>query len=125
MKSEKRMVYWCDYCNKRYLSKGWCERHEKRCDKNPENNRACFNCIHLEMDNDAKVYWDDFRGMEHEQTVNAYYCKKLEKYLIPPKAEHKGNAYEFGNALNEPMPKECEHQNEYEDLTDIDFSILK
>lgn len=121
MKSEERTVYWCDHCNKKYLSEYWCGEHEKKCSHNPENDRACFSCVHLEMVYDATIYWDDPRGCEHEQKVNAFYCKKLDTYLIPPKAEHKGNAYEFGDTLNKPMPKECEHQNECETLDSINL----
>ena len=124
MKKEQRIVYWCEHCNNRYLSEYWCGEHEKKCSSNPENDRACFSCVHLEMDNEAIIYEDYYNGMRAERKVNAFYCKKLEKYLIPPKAEHKGNAYEFGDTLNEPMPKECEHQNKVKELQEVDFGGL-
>lgn len=111
MRSEQRTVYFCDFCNKRYLSEYWCLKHEKRCDRNPENDRACFECAHLTMDHEATIYEEFYGGGDAERKVSAFYCKKLDKYVIPPVAEHKGNAYEFGDALNEPMPKECEYQN--------------
>lgn len=107
MREEIKTVYYCDFCSKRYLSKHFCGEHEKRCDKNPENDRACFGCIHLTMDNDALIVKDGYHG-EEEWRVNAFHCTKLDKYLIPPKAEHKGIAYEFEDHENTPMPRECD-----------------
>lgn len=119
MRSEERTVYFCGFCNKRYLSEYWCLEHEEKCDKNPENHRACFNCIHLEMDHEAIIYEQHYYGGETERKVSAFYCKKLGKYVIPPVAEHKGNAYEFGDKINQPMPKECEYQNAHELIEEL------
>ena len=118
MKKENRDIYRCDHCNKVYLSKYWCEYHEKRCSSNPQNDRACFGCSHLTYEKDY-IYSDGYDGSERELQVSAYFCNKLEKYVIPPKAEHKGNAYEFSEYLNENMPKECEHRK---DLIDTFFN---
>ena len=42
MKIITKKVYYCDYCNKRYLSKYWCMKHEKHCTANI--NRECRMC---------------------------------------------------------------------------------
>lgn len=107
MKVEDRKVYKCEFCNKFYLIKHWCLQHENRCSKNPENDRACFGCIHLERV-ETSIYKDGPIGGELEIPVQALYCNKLKKHLIPPRAEHKGNAYDFGDILNDPMPNVCD-----------------
>ena len=42
MKTIVKPVYYCDYCKKRYLHKGFAEKHEKHCTANP--NRICRMC---------------------------------------------------------------------------------
>lgn len=42
MKTVIKNVYYCDFCNKRGLSKPMMARHEHRCTRNP--NRECFMC---------------------------------------------------------------------------------
>lgn len=108
MKIETREIYKCDHCNKLYQRKHACEKHEIMCSKNPDNFRACFGCKHL-----TKVEVP-IQGYYWEYEANVLYCSKLEKYLHPPKVEHKGNALDFGR-LNEPMPRECK------DFDDIPF----
>ncbi len=107
MKETTNTIYHCEHCKKKLFVKHAMLRHEERCHKNPENNRACFGCIHLEMQTPI-IYHDNPMGGEIEQKVNALFCNKLKHFLIPPKAEHRGNAYEFGDFSNEIMPKECD-----------------
>lgn len=118
MKTEVKTMYRCDHCNKIYQVQGACERHETKCSKNPENDRACFRCTHstnktveIESGVDINQY------SEHETDYNNIgvvlpYCKKLKVCLLPPKAEHNNNKYETVGVENKPMPKECEHQND-------------
>jgi hypothetical protein len=43
-----------------------------------------------------------------DRKEHLYYCQKLDKYLIPPKAEHRGNAYNpVDKKDNIPMKKQC------------------
>lgn len=39
MKAVSRTVYYCDFCNKRYLRKTSAEKHERHCTMNPD--RVC------------------------------------------------------------------------------------
>ena len=54
MKTVIKKVYYCDFCGKRYLGKGWIIKHEKHCTKNPD--RYCRLCDRLEggQQNDIK-----------------------------------------------------------------------
>lgn len=106
MKTEIREVYKCDHCNKMYQRKHAAIAHEPKCEKNPDNIRACRDCVFLEMIK-ADLYEDAYNGEIHRK-VDALFCTKKDHYIYPPKAEHKGKAYEFGDKENNPMPKECE-----------------
>lgn len=108
MKTKETTVYFCDHCNKLYQRKYFAEKHEKMCAKNPDNNRACHFCIHLEKV-DYLMYADMYNGETH-YTIDVLHCHKLKKYLHPPQVEIKGNAIDLGDEINEPMPKECDDQ---------------
>lgn len=110
MKETIQTIYRCEYCNKLYQRKHACELHEKHCHHNPDNDRACFDCVHLTK-KDYPVYYDHYDGSETERYVNALYCPIFEKFVHPPKVEAKGNAFDFGDILNDPMPRECDEQN--------------
>ena len=101
MITETKTIYKCEHCRKLYQSKHFAEQHEKRCSKNPDNQRACFGCEHMTK-RLAEVYM-------HSNTINLKlcYCAKKEMYLYPPIIEHKGKAAEVVDELNEPMPKTC------------------
>ena len=105
MKTVTKPVYYCDYCKKYFISKYFAEKHENICSKNPQNNRACFNCKHLQKET-FDLYFDTWSG-EDSKKVDVLFCVKLEKGVYPPKVEMKGNFFDFGDFLNEPMPKEC------------------
>ena len=114
MKTQTIEVYKCEYCNKLYQRKSACLKHEKQCNKNPDNNRMCLNsCKHL-IKKDTKVYIgiDDYYSSEPiYETKSLLFCAKKNTYLYTPKSEHKGNYYtEFynENEENNPMPKECD-----------------
>jgi hypothetical protein len=105
MKTETKEIYKCEHCNKLYQIKNACLSHEKTCSKNPDNDRACFGCIHLSKESET-IYYDTFYG-EGERKVDLLHCNKLETFLYPPKVEHKGNMYETDSKENNPMPKSC------------------
>lgn len=114
MKSELRMVHKCEYCGKNYLHKGHCQKHEDICFKNPENDRACFNCIFLKK-KDTEVTWENYNGTERSRPVSMFHCEKIDSFIYPPKVEIKGNALDTGEN-NAPMPKQCEHQRLWPEL---------
>jgi len=109
MKIETREVYKCEFCNKLYQIKGYCEKHEVVCTHNPNNQRDCFNCGYIEKRKHT-IYFDTGYG-ESKRVVEILYCDKIKSFLYPPKVEHKGNAYELGDELNDPMPMNCEFRN--------------
>lgn len=102
----------CDHCRKTYKRHHACIKHEDWCTKNPKNKKACSDCVHCEM-TEQDYYVDTYQGKEKTK-VKALYCKKIESFLIPLKAEAKGNAYDFPDHPNIPMPKECKHQTTHE-----------
>ena len=106
MITKTQPTYRCEFCRKLYVVERHAVQHETRCSKNPANNRPCFSCKFLEK-RDTFVYDDGWNG-EYKTAVVALYCTKYEEYRIPPKAIHRGNAYEFGDVANEPMPIECD-----------------
>ncbi len=83
---KKITAYKCSHCAKMYQREKMCERHEKRCNKNPENWRACSGCKFLD-----KISTFD----SSDRIRSVFYCSKKDIYLHPPKSEHKGNAFEF------------------------------
>lgn len=109
MKTEILEVYKCDHCNKLYQKKHFAEKHEKVCVLNPDNKRACDECIHLTK-KDQNICYDHFDGGETHRTLSLLYCPKIDSFLYPPKVEQKKNFFDLGDELNHPMPKECKHQ---------------
>ena len=107
-------IYRCGFCNKLYLKKAYCERHEGICGKNQINWRDCFECPHL-TNKTGEAPTNLYYGPEM-QTVKFLFCEKRKVALYPPKIERsRRGAYEclWDNGeeyINEPMPKvgECE-----------------
>src|SRR5690606_25557267 len=98
-------------CNKMYLTKGHCKNHERKCSRNPDNYRDCFTCKGLQerkIDVDGK---DSFGVNVQRKGAKVFYCSFIDMYVIPPKAEHKGNAYKL-DKMNVPMPKICDAKEE-------------
>jgi len=122
MKTKTTEIYICDHCKKWYQRKWLCEKHEKRCSYNPDNQRACFGCVYVEMKNETigSGISNTLTGEEEEMNVQVLFCSKKQHYIYPPKAEHKGNAFDMGDYENLPMPKECELQK----LVGIEFDIF-
>lgn len=103
-------VYRCDHCKKKMFRKGAMERHEKLCDSNPENYKACSDCCFLQ-ETTVEVY--SGTGSDgYTRDVKAFRCTKLDKMLYPLKVEQKGLVEKYPDTFEEqdPMPKECEHK---------------
>jgi len=107
MKSKVKEVYYCDYCKKHGLHKGKMAYHEKICRKNPENDRPCWSCYYL-TSKEMGVCLKDYRGIEYEKTVELFYCQKMDCFLYTPQNQIKGNQFDLGEYVNNPMPKNCE-----------------
>ncbi|HDZ27068.1 hypothetical protein LCGC14_0500910 [marine sediment metagenome] len=99
MKTQTREIYRCGYCNKWYLIKKSAEKHEVICNKNPVNDRPCFNCPLL-----VKKEYQEEDEFHHK--LDLFFCEHFEHYLFPPSADHKKNWIDTGESV--PMPKECD-----------------
>lgn len=111
---ETKEIYKCEHCRRLYQLKRFAEAHEKSCRKNPDNFRACHSCSHI-VKKDIMIYEDTFQG-EMERHLSLLYCPIKEMYIYPPSVEHKGTSFDLGDeGLNNPMPKECDKQDNYND----------
>jgi hypothetical protein len=108
MKEKTKIVYYCGHCKKHGLVKYLMEYHEQICFKNPENNRPCFNCVHLVNKKNVSFTSYNYNTFERSNTYNVFFCLKKDVCLYTPQSEIRGNYLEFDDYSNEPMPKECE-----------------
>jgi hypothetical protein len=116
MKELTKKIYYCEHCKKHGLSKGHMAFHEKWCDNNPENKKACIGCANLESVEIDGVYFDH-EGNDYSRKFNGFRCKALDKKLYPLKAERKDLPNKYPGTFDdqEPMPKECEqYKSEFE-----------
>lgn len=88
MKKLTKDVFYCDFCKKHGLSKHKMITHEQRCTNNPVNDRKCFHCRNLDME-DYSIC-DDY-GNDTNRVLKIFFCKEREDYLHPPLTEYKGN----------------------------------
>ena len=105
MITETKEIYKCEFCKKLYQVRHFAVLHEKRCFRNPNNDRACFGCLRLTK-KETTIIKDGYNG-EYEETVNLCYCIVKDIYLYPPQVEQKENAIELDEESNEPMPRTC------------------
>ena len=117
---ENVTIYQCEFCKRKMFVKHAMEKHEKWCNSNPENFRACSGCQHLEevevkysysvptLDGNLAVIFD---GSTAEGKTTGFRCKKLDKCLYPFKVEKLGLPDKYPETFEdkEPMPKTCEH----------------
>lgn len=109
-----KTIYKCEHCRKVYQRKDAAERHETKCKKNPENNRACFGCKFLEkiLVSWSEDYCTDVGRMERERTLNVLFCAKKNLILTPPNKWEIDAGAVYSEAKEElsqeEMPKECE-----------------
>lgn len=99
---ENTTLYKCEYCRKKYERKNSCEKHEKWCNKKPENKRACHGCDFLQP---VEIKEPHDYGVHKFQ---AFKCTKLDIMVYPLSVERRGlnKIYEtFDNQY--PMPRKC------------------
>lgn len=110
--------YECDFCKKRLYVRHAMEKHEKICDSNPENSKACFNCKFLER-TVIDVYFEthyhpDYGSASAEKKVDGFKCSLYNKLMFPWKIERKELHIKYPGTYDEqePMPKECDGRQE-------------
>lgn len=117
---ENRTTFHCDFCSKYVFSKGAMTTHEKNCNSNPANDKACYGCDFLEKTT-LEVYFDSGRYEEDGdlKEVEVFRCSKLDKYIYPFSIERKKLPERYPQTYQdqEPMPKKCEYFKElYSDI---------
>lgn len=118
---ENVTLYYCGFCNKRYVRKHACLEHEEKCSRNPINFRACFNCKHLRK-REEEICFDPNDPYEQPLEIKIFYCPQIDSYLYPPKIERNGRCFDLGDESNEPMKKECDLQ---ERVYDFDWADIQ
>jgi len=101
-------IYKCDHCGKIYQQLRFVPRHEETCKKNPDNRIACSGCVfmqEIEKSIDIDTY-DGYRTIKRK----AFFCKKKQIGLYPPKAIHSGVVGKYPEDFEEEerMPTECD-----------------
>lgn len=120
---ENVTVYICQFCKRKMFVKKSMERHEKLCNNNPENFRACSGCVFLENTTIEYSYSVPtiglnmgvvFDGDTVERKTTGFFCSKLKKKIYPFKAEKMGLIEKYPETFEDqyPMPKTCEHYND-------------
>lgn len=112
---ENVTIYKCDFCKKELKRKHAMVSHEKKCNCNPLNSRACTNgCVFLEreiIDIDFLTHYDYENGGSNYQTkpINAFKCTKFDKIMYPFSIEKSSALEKYPETFEyqEPMPKEC------------------
>lgn len=103
---ETKEIYKCEHCRKLYQRPVACKVHEIKCNKNPDNDRACLDCLHS-IKKSVEAYPNIGEGIF---TMEVVFCEKKNTGIYPIQTEHKGNYVELVDYLNKPMPKTCKDQ---------------
>jgi len=113
MIEKTKKVYYCEFCGKHYIHKGYAKYHEKWCAKNPKMMRPCMNCIHL-SDAEVTAYRTGYNGYTEEEwefKVKCMKCDITSKIFYHPRIERTQWFKEFGvTEEQKPMPKKCNMQ---------------
>lgn len=116
---ENVTIYKCDFCKKELKRKHAMISHEKQCNCNPDNFKACTQgCIYLQMEK-VPLYFeqghDPYEGTTYyQQEKEVFKCTKLDKLMYPFSIEKRDlpNRYPSTFEDQEPMPKVC---NDFDD----------
>jgi hypothetical protein len=109
---ETREIYRCSHCGKIYLMQYWCEQHEPKCKKNPDNYQPCLDgCRHIEKKEFTFIY--DTPHYEDQYQVKVMYCNKKKEAVCPFWHSPYDVLYDKNDeeVTNEIMPEKCEHFN--------------
>lgn len=101
---EIKEIYRCSHCNKLYLKKHACIKHEVICKLNPNNRPKCFDgCDYLQKRN---LLVNDSYG--HIRTFSTFYCPQTELFMHTPVSEAKGKPIKKRDGSEtKVMPREC------------------
>lgn len=120
MKTFNKPYYRCDHCNKIYVRKHACEKHEGICYNNPKNWDACIGCKFCERI--AKTIEQGY-DYDYSEIKTAYFqCKKKGFDMYPFKAIIKNLPNRFPEDFEDQiqMPNKCEDfKSEY--IMDLDL----
>lgn len=103
-------IYRCEHCRKPYKRKSVAEAHESKCQYNPENYRACLDCVYLTQ---KRVGW--YEG-DNEMDNYTTFCQAKGVVIISvnclPISEHVWDScgYVEDKLPQEEMPRECKFQ---------------
>lgn len=116
MKVKDVTIFICDHCNKKLFRKHAMIKHEQLCIKNPDNTKACFGCVHLDIEEVERVTHRSYDGDEHFQKSGCFKCVKLKKLMYSFKAEQRGLPELYPDDFDgqEKMPHECRHFAAYD-----------
>jgi len=107
MITKVKEIYICEHCRKLYQIKRYCEEHEPKCRKNPENHQRCLDgCMFLEK-KQTTFHFDTFRGSDYTE-VEILFCNAKTEGVYPFWVN--GFLEEDildGETPNNVMPKEC------------------
>ena len=115
MKVILKNVYYCEYCNKRYLSKYFCKKHEDTLYyDNPKFQSCCFGCSHLDKKTTRVYTGQTYIGSETYDNRELFFCNKKLTFLYP----RQFNGYDVSDDYeNTKMPVICELLNTGEIIT--------
>lgn len=108
MKESIKLVFQCDFCDKRLFRKNAMVNHEFVCSQNPINKDACLRysfCQEIEK----TLYIDHPYSGYHERKVKSFKCTKFDKQMYPHKAKMIEANYPESFENETLMPIECEH----------------
>jgi len=100
-------TYKCEYCRKLYQRKRYCELHEPKCRKNPENYQACLDGCQFIMKKNTTVYYDTYIG-QGEFKIDLLFCEAKNEFVYPYWVNGIDEADIEDGLPNNPMPKQCE-----------------
>lgn len=112
---ENVTIYKCDFCKKELKRKHAMNNHEKQCNCNPENFKACTNgCVFLEKEK-IVLYFETYHHIDHgeeyrEVEKEVFKCTKFDKLMYPYSIEKRGLPDRYPSTFEEQeaMPKTCE-----------------
>lgn len=106
---ENVTIYKCEFCKKELKQKHAMEKHERRCERSPEIEKACFGCKHLDTI-EKWVWFDGYYGDDGcDKKVNVFHCRKLDKLMFPYSIEKRDLHNRFPETYEgqEAMPNKC------------------
>lgn len=114
MKQSVKTVFYCEYCNKHYLHRGFANRHEEFCSKNPKNKKPCYDCKHFDSV-DVEVFVDGGEHYKDDYRMSkCFHCSLKVLNFWTLSAQRKGLDKRYDNEM-EYMPDKCsEFEDKYE-----------